>query len=273
MAPSRVLREMRELGLDATELGPPGYLPENSEELRAMLSREGLQLAAGFLAVVLHERDGKEAVLAAVEKQAATLAAAGADVLVLAAAHPGGDYERHGSLSRQEFKVLAEALAAAEAMAARRGIRLALHPHAGTAVERAEDVTAFLETTNVDLCLDTGHLLLGGVDVVKLARDAGPRISHVHLKDVDEELVAPVLSGDMTYAAAVRAGLYRPLGQGGVDVKGVLDALGSQHYAGWYVLEQDTAIDAEPAPGDGPIRSARQSLEFFGAIHGGARKI
>lgn len=273
MPPSRVLGEMRELGLSATELGPPGYLPENTEELRAILSREGLQLAGGFLAVVLHELDSKNAGLAAVEKRAATLAAAGADVLVLAAAYPGGDYERHRRLSMAEFKVLGEALAAAEDIAAEHGIRVAFHPHAGTAVEQAEDVNAFLETTSVDLCLDTGHLLLGGADVPRLVRDAGARISHVHLKDVDEELVARVRSGDITYADAVRAGLYRPLGKGGLDVKSVLEALRSQDYAGWYVLEQDTALDSEPQAGDGPIRAARQSLEFFRAIHGGARKI
>lgn len=273
MPPSRVLAEMRELGLGATELGPPGYLPENTEELRAMLSRGGLQLAAGFLAVVLHERARTQAGLGAVERQAALLAAAGADVLVLAAAYPGGDYERHARLSKAEFKVLAESVAAAERIANEHGIRLALHPHAGTAVERAEDVDGFLEMADVDLCLDTGHLLLGGADVPQLARDVGSRISHVHLKDVDEELVARVRSGDLMYAAAVRAGLYRPLGQGALDVTAVLDALRSEEYAGWYVLEQDTAIDVEPPPGDGPIRSARESLEFFRAIHGGARKI
>ena len=273
MSPSRVLAEMHELGLGATELGPPGYLPENIEELREMLSREGLQLAGGFLAVVLHERHSRKAVLAAVEKQAATMAAAGADMLVLAAAYPGGDYGRHESLTSEEFKVLGEALGVAEAIAGGHGVRLAFHPHAGTAVEQARDVNAFLEMTNVDLCLDTGHLLLGGADVAQLARDAGSRVSHVHLKDVDEELVARVRSGDITYSAAVRAGLYRPLGQGGLDVKAVLDALRSKDYSGWYVLEQDTALDAEPPPGNGPIKSARESLEFFRAIHSGGRKI
>jgi inosose dehydratase len=48
----------------------------------------------------------------------------------------------------------------------------------------------------------------------------------------------------------------------------VFDVLDGGGYDGWYVLEQDTALDAEPAPAGGPVRSARQSLEFFRELHG-----
>lgn len=265
---ARVLAEMSALGLEATELGPPGYLPDDPGELRELLDNEGLELAGGFLAAVLHEPGRRGSALAGIRQEAATLAAAGAHTLVLAAALGFDGYDSDKSLSKQGWLALAETLRAADAIAAENGLELAFHPHAGTAVEKSEEVSTFLETTDVALCLDTGHLYLGGSDVVQVARDAGKRVRHVHMKDVDASLAARLRSRDLTYAAAVRAGLYRPLGQGDLDVRAVLDELRRSGYEGWYVLEQDTALDADRAPSEGPARSARQSLEFFRAVSG-----
>jgi inosose dehydratase len=268
MAPARVLREMRELGLHATELGPPGYLPEEPGALRELLDGVGVSLVAGFLAAVLHDPHLRASALGNVERVATALAESGAEQLILAAALPGDSYDRRGRLHKEGWVALAATLAAAEDLAAAHGIGLAFHPHAGTAVEREEEVTMLLEMTNVALCLDTGHLFLGGADPAQVARDAGARVRHVHMKDVDAELAARVRSGELAYAAAVRSGLYRPLGQGDLDLKAVVGWLQDAGYQGWYVLEQDVALAAEPEPAGGPIAAARQSLEFFRALSG-----
>ena len=63
------------------------------------------------------------------------------------------------------------------------------------------------------LCLDTGHLLVGGSDPVALAADATDRIAHTHLKDVDLSWAARVQSGESTYTGRSRPGMYRPLGR------------------------------------------------------------
>ena len=268
MAPARLLAEMRQIGLSATELGPPGYLPSAGAELREMLGAAGLGLAAGFVAVVLHEPSIRKAALVEVRGVAAILAAGGADMLVLAAALQADGYDRHDTLSAAGWGALADSINEAEEIAAEHGLGLAFHPHVGTAVEKSEEVSKLLENTNVALCLDTGHLYLGGADVVRLARDAGSRVRHVHLKDVDAGLAARMQSGDLTYKDAVRAGLYRPLGLGDLDMRAVLDELDAARYTGWFVLEQDTALDGNPRSGEGPMRSARQSLEFFRELHG-----
>lgn len=189
-------------------------------------------------------------------------------MLVLAAALQADGYDRHDSLSAAGWGALADSINEAEEIAAEHGLGLAFHPHVGTAVEKSEEVSKLLENTNVALCLDTGHLYLGGADVVRLARDAGSRVRHVHLKDVDAGLAARMQSGDLTYKDAVRAGLYRPLGLGDLDMRAVLDELDAARYTGWFVLEQDTALDGNPRSGEGPMRSARQSLEFFRELHG-----
>lgn len=263
MPAERVLGEMRDLGLDATELGPPGYLPEDPDELRDLLARTGLRLVAGFLAVVMHERNQQARALADVEREATILALSGAEVIVLAAALPGGTYERRERLSREAFKMMAETLAAAEDLAGIHGLRLAFHPHAGTAVQLDEEVNAFLQTTDTGICLDTGHLFLGGCDPARLAREAGARVTHVHLKDVDAQLATRFRVGELSYAQAIRSGLYRPLGEGDLDIPAVIHCLQEADYEGWYVLEQDMALTAEPQPGTGPVAAARQSLDYI----------
>jgi len=48
--------------------------------------------------------------------------------------------------------------------AARMGITATLHPHVGTMVETAGDVERVLAGSEIGLCLDTGHLMIGGAD-------------------------------------------------------------------------------------------------------------
>jgi inosose dehydratase len=271
MAPERVLAEMKSVGFDATELGPPGYLPEDPIACRELLDRHGLRLVAGFLATVLHEP--RPQTLDEVNKQATVLAAAGAEMLVLAASLPGDSYEGRAQLSRDAWRRLSKSLGAAESIAASHDLGLAFHPHVGTAVENREDVQRLLDTTDVDLCLDTGHLFLGGTDPVVLAKEAGARVRHVHLKDVDLQVASKFLSRELTYASAVRNGLYQPLGQGGLDIQAVFGRLAEAGYQGWFVLEQDTALTAEPEPAGGPAEVARQSLDYFRRLSGARQHI
>jgi inosose dehydratase len=115
----------------------------------------------------------------------------------------------------------------------------------------------------VPLCLDTGHLLVGGADPVAMTRAAGLRIAHVHLKDVDASLAARVRAGELGYRDAVRRGMYRPLGEGDLDVLAVLELLAGLRYDGWLVLEQDVVLETEPLPGRGPAAEAARSVDFL----------
>jgi inosose dehydratase len=266
LPPERVLREMANLGLEATELGPPGYLPHYPASRRELLGSFGLELAGGFLAVVLHEKEA--AALAEIRREAAALAESGARVLVLAAALPGDSYDSRRALSPTEWTRLGRTLRDAARAVASFGMVLTIHPHAGTAVARADDVSRVLNDTDLALCLDTGHLFLGGADPADVVDEAAGRVRHVHLKDVDASVARRLVAGEVTYADAVRTGLYTPLGAGDIDIGGIFDRLQEAGYSGWYVLEQDTALTAEPAPNAGPAAAARQSLEYFYRIAG-----
>jgi inosose dehydratase len=261
MPPARVLSEMRSLGLRATELGPEGFLPRGSE--RALLETNGLSLVAGFVPVVLHDPSSLARELATIDAAADTISALGGRVLVLAASTGEEGYEETGRLDTAGWAALSRGIDRAMALAGERGLLVALHPHHGTVVERPEDVERVLDVSGVGLCLDTGHVTVSGGDPVAIARTAGSRVIHVHLKDADATIAERVAAGDLGYHAAVGAGLYRPLGEGDVDVRGVIRAVEESGEAVWYVLEHDEVLDHEPEPGSGPLLNARRSLAFL----------
>jgi inosose dehydratase len=132
-------------------------------------------------------------------------------------------------------------------------------------VENGEEVQRVLDGSSISLCLDTGHLLIGGTDPAVLTRQAPDRIAHTHLKDVDATLAAKVQAGRLTYTEAVRQGMYRPLGTGDVDVPAIVTHLRANGYDGWYVLEQDTILTEEPS-GYGPVADVWTSAEHLRTI-------
>ncbi|WP_174183977.1 TIM barrel protein [Nocardia barduliensis] len=253
-----VLSEMAALGLFATELGPPGYLPRDPGALRQLLGDFGIAAVGGFLAVVLH-RDRRDA-LAQAERTATLLAATGAEVLVLAAATGLGGYDARPRLDDAQWRALIDTAAEIRDAAAAHGLRTVLHPHVGTQVESEAEVERFLADTDLDICLDTGHLLVGGADPVRLARRHARRIGHIHLKDVSGPLADQVRGGKLEYSEAVRRGLYVPLGAGDVDIAALVHTMRSAGYRGWYVLEQDAALrtsDSTAKPSGDTARSLR----------------
>ncbi|MGH8970095.1 MAG: sugar phosphate isomerase/epimerase family protein [Actinomycetes bacterium] len=261
----RVLAEMRTVGLSATELGPDGFLLGDPATRAATLAAHGMVAVGGFVPVVLHE-PGHDP-LPEVDRALDGLVAAGAGVLVLAAATGLDGYDARPDLDDKAWRTLLADLDRLAAHAAGRGVRVCLHPHVGTVVERYDEVARVLEHSSVPLCLDTGHLLIGGTDPGELARQAPERIAHTHLKDVDADSAARVRAREVGYAEAVRGGMYRPLGQGDLDIAGIVKALESAGYTGWYVLEQDTVLDGEP-DGDGPLGDVRASIDYLRGLAG-----
>jgi inosose dehydratase len=246
----RVLREMHEIGLTATEFGPDGFVkPEVAQ-------RYGLAAIGGFVPVVLHTD---------LDENAAFDGFRAGDVVVLAAATGTDGYDARPELDPSGWRRLLSGLDILNAEAIARGLTAVLHPHVGTMIETTTDVDRVLDGSTIKICLDTGHLMIGGTDPVSLARQAGDRIAHVHAKDVDQRLAGRVQAGDLTYTEAVAAGMYRPLGDGDIDFGAVAAALARHDYDGWWVLEQDTILAEEPV-GEGPVADVRRSAEHLEAI-------
>lgn len=262
LSPKRVLADAQRLGFRAMEAGPPGFLPGDAREAARELDAHGLRCIGGFVTAVLHDRARRDAELVSVEKQAAWLHDAGAELLVLAAATGRDGYEERTELTAAEWTTLFETLPLIEALATSKRLEVVVHPHVGTVIEQPQDIDRLLAGSHVALCLDTGHAFVGGGDPAIIARAAGRRIRHVHLKDADPALSAAVRERRLSYAAAVQQGLFRPLGDGGARISDVLTELRSVGYDGWYVLEQDIALND---PSADPLPSIERSLTFVSA--------
>ena len=261
LPPDRVLAEMSSLGLRATELGPTGYLGATAHDVRAQLEGHGLRLIGGFLPVTMHTDPALD--LSQARAAMETLAAGGASVVVLAAQSSDGSYDRKVRLTEDEWPVFFANLARLQALAGEVGLVCTLHPHVGTAIEDRESVLRLISSSDVLICLDTGHLVIGGMQPQELLDLAAGRVAHVHLKDVRLSVAATVAGGDTSYIGAVRAGLYTPLGAGDLDITAIVASLEAAGYQGWYVLEQDCALFADPGAGTGPVDGVRQSIGFL----------
>lgn len=261
LTPDRVLAEMSDLGVAATEFGPDGFLAADPETKARQLADHGLRAVGGFVPVLLHEETVDP--LPTVLKELESYAAAGATRLVLSADTGQLGYDSQPTLTESQWSTLLGNLDRLAAAAAAVGVLASLHPHVGTNVESADDVERVLAGSSIGLCLDTGHLLIGGTDPVRLAMTQTARISHVHLKDVRRGIADRVRNGELSYSAAVANGLYTPLGMGDIDIATIVNALEAAGYDGYYVLEQDTMLHSEPKPTEGPAHDVRRSIEFI----------
>ena len=244
LGPGRVLKEMHEVGLMATELGPDGFLPSNLAAMANVLAEHGLQAVGGFTPLLLHVPEHDP--LREVDRILNVYVASGAQVLVLSAVTGSAGYDTRPQLDQAGWKRLLSNLDRVAKLAADRGVRAVLHPHVGTMIETGYEVQQVLHGSSISLCLDTGHLFIGGTDPAELARQAPERIAHLHLKDIDSTIAARVQSGQLSYSEAVKLRMYRPLGQGDVDVPALVGYVRAHGYDGWYTLEQDTILNEEP---------------------------
>ena len=263
LGPDRVLTEMREVGLLATELGPEGFLPSEPDAMATVLAHHGLRAVGGFTPLLLHVPNHNP--VPEVERILKGYVAADASTLVLSAVSGQEGYDSRPELDDEGWGTLLGNLSRISAVAAERGIRAVLHPHVGTMIENTAEVQRVLDGSSIALCLDTGHLLIGGTDPAELTRQAPDRIAHVHFKDVDAAKAQQVRDGRYTYSEGVKGGMYRPLGTGDIDVAAIVSHLTKRAYDGWYTLEQDTILTGEPA-GEGPVADVRTSADNLRAV-------
>ena len=174
---STVLAQMAEVGLAATEFGPDGFLPADPQAKADLLTSQGLKAVGQFVPVVLH--DPGHDPLPEVERAMEGLVAARASTVVLAAATGQEGYDARPVLDDAGWQTLLGNLDRLKEAAAARGLTATLHPHVGTMVESGEETDRVLAGSSIGLCLDTGHLLIGGGDPVAVAQGA-PRPDRPH---------------------------------------------------------------------------------------------
>jgi len=266
LAQERVFGEMRELGFKATELGSVGYLPDDPDELSALLANFEIELVGGFVPLVLHDPAQAEDALAAA-RQAATLLGGAGGTEFITSMVASTDWAPRFELDETGWAHAAKMFSAVEEVVGEYGLTQAIHPHLGTMIERRSDVREVLDRTDAAWCFDTGHLLIGGYDPMEFVADARDRIRHVHLKDTILDLARPVLDGELSIMQGVQNGMFCPMGRGDVAIGEIVMSLERSGYDRWYVLEQDVALTTgEPPVGQGPKLDVQMSVDYLRGV-------
>jgi inosose dehydratase len=266
----RVLGEMRQLGLTATELGSDGYLPTEPGALRDTVERHDLQMIGGFVPVVIHDPSQRQATIDATHRAARLMSGAGGTLFVSAAV-TDWNWGPRPTLDDDAWRHSAEMLDVIDEIVVQYGMIQALHPHLRTIVETRDDIVRLLDLSDVGWTVDTGHMLIGGMDPLEFADQAFDRIRHVHLKDVHLDLAAAVFAGDRSIMEGVQAGMFCNLGQGDVHIAEIVRTFEDLGYDQWYVLEQDAAITTgKPEVGSGPVLDVLASIEYLREIEASA---
>lgn len=263
LPPRRVLAEMAEVGLVATELGSAGYLGTDPDEIAELVSEFGLRVIGGFVPLVLHTDQAREQMIADARQAAHVLAGVGADMFVTAVV-VDAEWSARVPLCDADWQTMFDGFAIVDDICDEFGLTQVLHPHVNTLVETADDVDRVLAGSDVLWCLDTGHLTIGGVDPVAFARTYADRIALVHVKDVKADLIAPLNNKELSLFNATREGIFPAAGQGDVPIGEIIDVMLAADYDGWYVLEQDVAITGGlPALGSGPVLAVQDSITYL----------
>jgi inosose dehydratase len=268
----RVLNEIAEAGYAGTELGPYGFLPADPEVLRRELEKRSLTLCSAFVDIELGNRSAHQDGLAYVRRSAKLISEAGAKLLILAdritpernavagRRHEANQISWDDSQWEAATSVIREVIELCENFA----LRVAFHHHAGGHVETPEEIDHLFSLFPADqlgLCLDTGHYVYGGGDTVTFLEKQVSRVWCVHFKDVHEAKAIEARRERMNFHAAVRHGIFAPLGRGSIDFPRVLSLLRNRHFNGWVVVEAD--VLAGGAGADTPLANAAAGREYL----------
>jgi inosose dehydratase len=274
-----VARAVADSGYEAIDLGPPGWLGRG-DVLRRRLSQTRLDLAGGWVELRFAEDDGFRQDLDYLEDCLDLFAAGSADhrawwpkpTLADAGsaqrkANPGRGKDLPGiGLDDDGWKRVARHVAEAAGRCEERGLEPTFHHHACTYVEAPHEIERLLELTDVGLCLDTGHLLLGGGDPLRSFSDWGERINHLHVKDVRLDVLDRVVREGLGMEAVWKQGAFCELGQGDAGVDEFLSAVKDSGYKGWLVVEQDRFLSEDDSFAEIALAQTRnrQRLSRYG---------
>jgi len=132
------------------------------------------------------------------------------------------------------------------------GMKCSFHPHAATYIESPTETRTLmnlLDPEKVGVCLDAGHWIVGGGDPVAAVAEYKSRITHIHVKDVSDDVLTKMLTGEFKtmHDAVFQGKLFVPAGQGLLNLEEFFKALNAIDYRGWLMSEQDSAYEPSEA--------------------------
>jgi inosose dehydratase len=242
-----IVSVVRAAGLDGLEpeLCMLGDFAADPARLRDCLQAHGVTL--GAVAMVCDWLEPRET--------AAEKALADSTIAMLRDYFPGcvlalcqtAGADRRNLAERQKNALACLAAVAERARAA--GLISAFHANSppGSIFRVEEDYKVMLDglaAGAVGYAPDAGHIAKGGMDPVKIFREAIGLIRHVHFKDMDP------------------SGKWIEMGRGAIDFPAIVAILQKARYGGWIMLEDESPL-AETDPDAATLLNGKYIAENF----------
>jgi inosose dehydratase len=241
------VQDLHNLGLNGIEYTPrKGELENNGltrESFRALLKEKGLPVSGHYFGGVSHDAKQKKQMLTSFQETLDSLKFYGAKNVIL-----GPPRRIGGESQEQTIRQAGPVINELGKIALDQGIQLGIHPHYNGSIESPEEIRWAMEMTDpryVFLSADTGHIALGGGNVLEILRTYKDRLNYFHLKDVSGQVKRPNFGPNL-----------RELGQGEIDFPAIMTLLKEIKYKGWLNVEQDETKLT-------PRESASQSMEYI----------
>jgi inosose dehydratase len=144
-----------------------------------------------------------------------------------------------------------------------KGVQLNFHPHTGTPVETEGEIVSFfdsVDTRYVGFAPDIGQIQKGGADPLRLVKDYISILRLVHLKDYSGKVRFDPEGKEIDTTGFA---CYTPLGQGVVDLRGILEYLEKSDFNGPVMVELD-GTEKMPVSAEEAAAANKDFLEKLG---------
>ncbi|PWC14381.1 myo-inosose-2 dehydratase [Brenneria roseae subsp. americana] len=267
----QTVSEMALAGFTGSEVG--SKYPRDPKVLKPMLDIRGIQICnAWFSTFFADEQKGKTIDEFITHRD--FLHAMGAKVIGCSEQSrstqgtPKPVLEGRPTFTDKEWRLVADGYNELADLAAEKGMTVGLHHHMGTGIQTAQEIDRFMDLVDDDVYLlyDTGHAYYseGSQEaMLQILEKYLPRINHVHLKDVRDEIVAEVRAHKLSFLDGVKKGTFTVPGDGVIDFKPVFKLLEDFGYEGWIVVEAEQD-PAKANPFEYAVKARRYIREVAG---------
>ena len=236
------LRQASEAGFTGMETGR--RFPMDMAELGPILDRYGISVCGGWFSGLLLDGD-IEAEKDRIAQQMEFFIAAGAPCIVYGETARSIQGVRSAPLATKPRLDEAGMAAYGRRMSdfsdwcTGQGMPISYHHHMAAVVETEPELDLFMKHSSVPLLFDAGHMAFAGGDVMRVIENHHARITHVHTKDIRQEVVDGLDRSRESFLDAVIKGVFTVPGDGSLDFEAIVKALASTGYEGWFVVEAE----------------------------------
>lgn len=263
----RCMTEMSQAGYKGIELGPWGYFPTEAKYLKEELQKRDMNVVATTLMDDLTSNKTVNKMISILDEMSRIHDIFDVKYVVLIDGLYTdlitGELIRPPKLDDEEMeRFISNIIKIRDHAKEHYGLEVLFHPHCQTHIETEEQIEAFLEKTDINLCFDIGHHAYAGGEPIAFMKKHYKRIPYLHIKNCDANVKEQADKYNWPFARAVKEGIMVDPKSGLIDMKAFSKLLHDIEFDGWVIVEQDMY----PVPFDQPYVIAKRTKKYLTEI-------